>query len=217
MIVVGYSRAPKGVSELSLQATATASGDSITIPASTQEGDLIVLLNAATVLLEDSVGVVVPTGFTLVDSAEGDFQRITLLYKVADSDDGGSSVTGMTFRNNKVLLLLVFRGNVPISTASHFSEDVQVSDGVAINDQNITAASGSAPLVVIAGYCDDTGSSVPSLSPSEDGGLMESPEMVGWLRHIIYNSSPSDVTAGFSSQSGANTWGLVSCYIQVSA
>ncbi len=209
------TQAAGGLATISLFASDTEIDlPSITAPASIAAGDVIVFLNWAR-----DVGLpttAIPSGFTSISNVSLTNARVILSYKLAVGGEGGSTLTGMTSgTDDLVIIVLVFRGNVPATSAT-----VQDAAGEMINtapsDQVVNASGGNPPLIVLGGFA-STGAFTPGFSPSADATFSDTsstgPQLD--LAYKIYDSSPADVTMSKTDTGNRNT--IVSCYIEMSS
>jgi hypothetical protein len=193
-----------------LSATSTAS--TITFPGGIIAGDLIVLLDVASTA-GSPPSAVTPSGFTQIGSSiTGTSTRQTLWLKLAAGTETGN-LTGMNGTTNRKAMY-VFRGNVAATAVNSGSVGGQMTAGNP-TAQNVTASSGTPPLVVIGAYS-VFGSSATvnprTMSPAKDGEIEAGGAGAdAWLAYKIYNSSPSDVSVDMDDEFSDN--GLQSCYI----
>ncbi len=131
----------------------------ITIP-TVQDGDLLVLLTYAGDGVNQLAAFAAITGWTTVVTAEYPTIKRTassLHFKIATAADSGTVVTGGCTGNDtgagrsKVKMLLVVRGDVPITSAVAGSATGEASLGNPAA-QTVTLSGGAAPLFVVGGY-----------------------------------------------------------------
>lgn len=201
--------APPALTTISQQASATDTDNSVNCPA-VIAGDLILVLNVA----EDS-GVpptnTTPSGFTQIFTATGNplnFYRITLSAKIATGSEGGAAITGFTGNQMARIVVLTFRGDIPISLAT---PSTPVSPGWVTGNptsQTVLSAAGVAPLVVLGVY---GGGNLQVINPrtftvggvgSKDGEVNASTEL--YLAWKIYNTAPADVVVDMDDEGAAN-------------
>jgi hypothetical protein len=84
----------------------------ITIPATTQEGDIAILVDSTA-----TGSTAVPTGWTSILSLNNVFES-TFSYKILGSGDSSTTVTGQTDTQYSVKIMLVFRPSDSISTVT---------------------------------------------------------------------------------------------------
>jgi hypothetical protein len=205
------ARVQRNVLSIAFRTSATSSATTLTAPSTIVAGDLLVW-SENSVNLSTIPTSVVPTGFTSIsNNTVGTNRRIITAYKIADSGDASSTITGMTTNNALTKMLLVFSTNGATS-ASVFDIEYETTN----NDpaaQTITSGSGTPPLVSI-GYM-RTGTGTCSMTPTEDGVVSTSSDVAGsFFLYKIYNSSPADVTVDATDGGNNNT--INSFYIQVS-
>lgn len=204
------------VSSISQNASANVAGGSLTAPADINAGDLLVFFDTGVNIGAAPDASAVPSGFTeiLTDSLGGsDDARMTLSYKIADGTEGSSSLTGMT-HDFEVKLLYTYRGDIAISSVNIVDTDSEITDGNPTS-QTIASGSGSAPLVVVAGYTSSGVVNPRTFSPAKDGEIGENDTAIeGSLAYKIYNSSPANVSIDMDDEGVSN--GLCGCYIECS-
>lgn len=191
-------------------AVATDGDPTVTAPAGILRGDLIVLLDR--VSQTGLPTAVVPSGFTQIRSDnDGSSVRMIPSYKIALGTEGGTSITGMaagSFEDGKALA--VFRGNVPISGVSIASSAGQITNGNPTS-QNVTAASGVSPLIVIGGYASNAAVNPRTFTPAKDGEI--NPDTLLYLAYKIYNADPADTAIDMDDEGSGN--GLQSFYLKL--
>lgn len=107
------------VTTLSYLTSTTSTTSSITIPATSQVGDLALLFEFSRNTGASPVTVVTPSGWTLFTQATAfavsPGATVTAFYKILVSGDPGTSITAMsgTSGNNKIMA--IYRGNIPVS------------------------------------------------------------------------------------------------------
>jgi hypothetical protein len=84
----------------------------ITIPATTQEGDIAILVDSTA-----TGSTAVPTGWTSILSLNNVFEN-TFSYKILGSGDSSTTITGQTDTQYSVKIMLVFRPSNLISTVT---------------------------------------------------------------------------------------------------
>lgn len=198
---------------LSFVDSATSTGETITIPAGAQEGDVAVLFDWSQEIywwLEPPTELV-PTGFISIDqdSVNNLFQPETSVvasYRELGSGEGGSSVTGMNHSINRKVML-VFRPSAPISSITITGKTSELTN----NDPAAqTSPAGSSPLVKVAVAASDNSASFTTEIPTMNKVSVSS-MVAGYL---IYNSSPQSQQVDRNDDAWGN-W-LMSCNIEVS-
>lgn len=195
---------------LSFVDSATSTGETITIPAGAQEGDVAVLFDwsqqnfwAATEL--------VPTGFISIDQDSVSAllrpgTSVVASYRELGSGEGGSSVTGMNHTINRKVML-VFRPSAPISSITITGKTSELTN----NDPAAqTSPAGSSPLVKVAVSASNNSASFTTEIPTMNKVSVSS-MVAGYL---IYNSSPQSQQVDRNDDAWGN-W-LMSCNIEVS-
>lgn len=194
---------------LAFRASSTSVGsDTITLPASVQAGDLIVLFDRSKGFSVPTK--VVPTGFTEVRSDSGTNVRATYSYKIAVGGDASAVVTGQA-SSNQDKVALVFSASRPLTSAVVGFSGGQATDGdpTAIN---ITASGGAAPLVVFGAWANSAAAVSPrTSSPAMDAEVTPATDF--YTGYKIYNSSPADVSVDMDDEGAANS--LAGFYISV--
>jgi hypothetical protein len=197
---------------LTLVASATNEGASITGPAAIQAGDLLVLWDHAAddSAIPDSA---VPSGFSIIQDFSGfaafAFRQI-LSFKIATGAEASSPLSGLSGDVFSAKCLYVFRGNRPLQVAAAFDSASQFTEGNP-SPQTVNAAGAAAPLVVLGAYAAVVAIDPRSFTPAKDGEI----NVLGfvWLAYKIYNLDPQDVVVDMDDE---GTSALASCYIQCS-
>jgi hypothetical protein len=204
-----------GLTSVALHASAGNASASLTAPATIQAGDLLFFFDGARGAFSIPAPVV-PAGFTQINnhSITGLVGlRVITSYKIAAGSDAGAGITGMDGAVFNEKGLLVFRGNVPIASVT-----VGDPEGIGTSGdpapQTVSAASGVAPLIVLATYVAgnavvDTRTMTPAKDGEYDGGVGGAT----WTAWKIYNSAPADVVVDMTDED-VNV--LQSCYLQLS-
>jgi hypothetical protein len=199
---------------LAFNASATSSASTINNPASGAAGDILVLLDLAGNTGGSTPSQVIPSGFTLIGTQTGSTGgglvglRATASYKLSVGSE--TSLTGQngSFSNSKVLVR--FRGSQVVSSLSLLG--VANPGGTSGNPaaQNITASSGTPPLIVL-GFYGTMGTVDPrTMSPAKDGEVDNSSGL--YIAYKIYNASPVNVSVDMDDEGDANF--LMGCYIE---
>ena len=188
----------------------------ITLPADIDQGDLIVLLDGCFGSGSPPTAVT-PADFTnranvtFTNTIAG---RLMISTKLADGDEGSTSVTGM-FDSGELKACYTFRGDIPAVTLTSSTFNAQGTTGNP-SSQNVAASGGTAPLVVLAGYLSDSAISPRTFSPAKDGEINHSSAL--YLAYKIYDASPADVTVDMDDEdSGSGGNALVSGWIEMAA
>lgn len=195
---------------LSFVDSATSTGETITIPAGAQEGDVAVLFDWSQQKFQAATELV-PTGFISIDQDSVSAllrpgTSVVASYRELGSGEGGSSVTGMNhFINRKVML--VFRPSAPISSITITGKTSELTN----NDPAAqTSPAGSSPLVKVAVSASNNSASFTTEIPTMNKVSVSS-MVAGYL---IYNSSPQSQQVDRNDDAWGN-W-LMSCNIEVS-
>lgn len=212
----------------------TAASSQITIPASVQAGDLLVLLDAAYLQQSGTVDDVTPSGFTQATTdiieISLDRERQSISFRIAEEGDAEATVTGLN-STAELKILAVFRPNRKFTTASAAGWQNSKSGEAQPTGQTLPASSGTAPIIALAGYFALQGQAEPVVidprtfsvngSDVKDGEDTEEAtatnvEMESYLAWRICNSSAQlqDITVGMEEEGVRHI--LQSGYIQCS-
>lgn len=195
---------------LSFVDSATSTGETITIPAGAQEGDVAVLFDWSQQIYVAATELV-PTGFISIDQDSVSAllrpgTSVVASYRELGSGEGGSSVTGMNHSINRKVML-VFRPSAPISSITITGKTSELTN----NDPAAqTSPAGSSPLVKVAVAASDNSASFTTEIPTMNKVSVSS-MVAGYL---IYNSSPQSQQVDRNDDAWGN-W-LMSCNIEVS-
>lgn len=196
------------VSSMAFQASATSTASTITCP-TVQQFDVGVLIDWSGNSTTSAPAQVIPSGFTLLIS-EGlgsSGRRGTASYKLFDGTESGASLTGQTGTLIDTKILLVFRPDAPISTATPSTWLSQLVVGEA-SAQSIAAGGQPAPLIRIAGAATNT--SVPSFSAGTFDATVAAATRLR-AGYTVQNAAPTTDSVDIS---GAGTNWLVSGYLR---
>jgi hypothetical protein len=172
----------------------------ITIPASAQVGDVAVLFDVAENTTSCIPADVIPTDWTgiitgsYVNTSGGNGVRCRISRKILTSGDPGTTITGLNGSLYEDKVMLVFRGNVAVSTVNDIDWALE---GTSSNPaaQTVNASTlGTAPLVVLGmAQARDSTAAFSTASPAFDATILntDSDMRAGYK---IYNSSPADHT-----------------------
>jgi hypothetical protein len=195
---------------LSYVGSASSTGATITIPATSQAGDIAVLYDVALTSGSTPPTLVTPAGWAnRVDEASA-VTRLAVCTKLLDGSDPGAVITGMNGVDSNDKLMVVFRPDAPINNlaASSFTHELNNADA---SPQTISASGAAAPVLVIGG-CGATGG-LPvvfsTASPAFDATVTSSSgrQTIGYK---IYNegSPPANHTIDIVDLGSRNTlWG----------
>jgi hypothetical protein len=201
-------RAANSVPVITFKASASGT-TSATVPSSVVDGDLIVVYNTAEIVGGPTV--VVPSGYTsIVQAGAGTNYRGVFSYKVATYSDAGATVTGMT--QNPVMRIAVFSTKKANPTITVSAVNSQVTNSAPTN-QTVSASTGTAPLVVLAGNRREGTTINIVMSPTQDGSVPATLASYNLL-YKIYNSSPQNVTVSQGDSGFGNI--LISFFLRVS-
>lgn len=194
LIGFGFSKVP--VTSLSfISSASTMASNAVTCPACIA-GDLLIYI-AHTYSLASGLFGGTPSGFTTISqtgNGAGPSASTGGSYKIADGTEG--SITYGYTETSRNRQILVFRGDVPISSVTQLYGNSQDATG-APSSMTTTGVSVSPSLVVGSIFDSDT-SSVPAFtteSPALGGYVTDSGSTAGVRTgYKIYNSSPADHT-----------------------
>ena len=194
------------VTSVSLFASTITNTSSLAYPASIAAGDVAVILDF-------SRGVpVLPSGFTNIPGADsgGPNGQTRASYRILDGSETGS-VSVMSDTDSGAVML-VFRGDVPITTVTPAGWTAEASATSSPATQLVPSGSGAAPLAVFGIIGAGTSSTTfGTVSPSFDAVLGSDEAR---LAYKIYNASPADVSVGGNDNGNGN--GMASGYIAFS-
>jgi hypothetical protein len=212
----------RGALQLSYLTYAVSNSSTITIPASVAVGYLAVLFDHAydrdTTPPIDAVipTTVVPSGWTSIKNTTADSSttksRGISSYRIIQSGDAGSSITGMN-DNGEDKVMLIFAASRPIVSVTPSTWNGQGTDGNP-SSQSVLATAATAPLIVIGASGGYSGTfSFTTASPSFDGtqATADNDAIMGYK---IYNGSPADHTIDIGDNGDTNI--LQSGYLVVS-
>lgn len=184
------------VSSISIFGTNTASAASITLPASINAGDFIILDQ-----FTRNIGLpasVTPSGFTNIYDFNDGNNKSMLDVKIAVGNEGGTSVTGMDGINDYKTVTVV-RGDKPIKSYTVNSQNTQSTSGNP-TAQSCTAVNGPTPLIIMAHWASDGTVNPRTASPAMDAEL--SPNVNFYTGYKIYNSSPATHSIDMDDEGG---------------
>lgn len=194
---------------LALHDSVTSSAGTLTVPATVQAGDLLVLLDFA-LNSSGSPTEAYETDFTKIGTASFSPRRLSLSYKIATGSEASTAIgSAQDGTSSDRHILAVFRASAPITSVvvnSVFEQGTNADP----SPQNVTSASGDVPLVVLGAYAAASAISPRGFSPAEDGEF--SPDTNSYLKYKIYNSSPADVTVDMEDEIQNY---LISAYLEV--
>lgn len=191
---------------LSFVASATSTGPTVTVPASTLAGDLIVLWDAAGTFAAIPTNVV-PTNFTSITTQSLTDVRRTASYKIATSSDASSSVTGLNGGVFEEKAMGVFRLSRPIASVTVNGLTTEITNGNPVSQsQNISTV--APPILLLGLYASTSTISPRTFSPAEDGEI--NPSTTLYMKYKIYNSDSANTSIDMDDEADKNT--IVSCY-----
>jgi hypothetical protein len=204
----GAGNTPLYPTTTSVRTTVSGTASTITVPATAQPGDLLVLADMST-----TVSSVVPSGWTnwASTSTTGIISNVSA--KICNQADIGATITGMAGTTRKVLI--VYQGNYEmVSTYRSGSLGAQATTATP-NTQTISMSGQATPLIAIAVYAKTT-STTPTRgwtggTPAEYSSVSTSGIYVKTLSYNV-GSSPANATITMS-DAGTNI--LQSFFVQV--
>lgn len=190
---------------LSFRSSATSTSDTITGPADIAAGDLLILLDKA-VSGAGAPSFVVPSGFTTISdlSINAELSQI-VSYKIATGAEASASLTGMNGTDNDSKILLVFQGNIAISSVSVNDVNEEATDGNP-TAQVVNASGGVVPLIVIGCYGTFTGQAIDprGFTGATATELQQDSDNDLFIKYAIMNSSSADVTIDMDDEGFSN-------------
>lgn len=169
---------------------------SITIPAVAQTGDIAILYDVTNVTTNNTS----PSGWTQIINQTTTGIRTIVSYKILTAGEAGTSVTGLGTTTRK--FIAVFRGNVPITTASVTVTGQQATTATPTT-QTLSGEAG--PMIAFAVYS-GTASSVTTR-----GWTVGTPVELGntggpsiYTRYLITNSGTPSSTSVSQNDAGSN-------------
>jgi hypothetical protein len=203
----------------------------VTVPATVEAGDLLVLLDSARAV-SGTVTKVVPTDFDEIVSDDLSINpgvpvhdRVVWSMKLAEAGDAGASITGMDATND-AKLLLVFRGDRPFKSATSKSA---VADATQSNPsaQVVPVTTGGGSLICLGAYIEAAGPpdvgtrtfTIASVDAKDDEIENSVLGLEQWVAYKLFNPgiTKADVTVDMIDEdtaSGAVNI-LASCFIEV--
>jgi hypothetical protein len=178
MILIHKLKRVQHIPQVSFLTYTKNENQTITIPSTAAEGDLVFLYDSASKII-GTVTSVIPSGFsTLKALSVSTNVKNNASYKILGAGDPGTSITGMndTYKNKS---LLVFRKDGGISSVNVAYNQGQGTTG---NPTDYTAPAGTAPYIVIAALGGGTANYVDwtSLTPEREG------EVYGSITRVAY-------------------------------
>lgn len=218
--------------ELSFVDDNVSAAATVTVPAGAQEGDILILLDVG-VAANATVPQTIPSGFSSVIDEEITFSvgpvsvqvRAILSVKVCDSDDAGSTLTGINANSTEDKILAVFRGSKPFASVSGAAT---ASEGTQSNPtaQVVGLTGAQKPFITVGGYV--TYGATPVVDPrtftvagndAKDGEIHQDGTQIDlWLAYKMFGKGVASaaVTVDMDDESAdANSANiLLSCRIE---
>lgn len=167
-------------------------GATITLPASINSGDLIVIADHA----RGNSSETIPAGYTKIHGEFFDVafdERVTVYYKISAGSDSSASVTGSNGNLQNSKIALVFRATGPIAsigvgTVNHFQGFTDPSA------QTVLSGAATPPLIVFGVYASDVALASTSMSPAATGAVLETSGNGDMeVKYKLYDASPANV------------------------
>lgn len=202
---------------ISFQNSAISTASTITLPAGIIAGDLIVIYDRASNASSTSPTLVVPAGFTngydgpLASATNA--SRVSLSYKIATGSESSTVITGMN-ATSMFKAAMVFRGDIPISLVTPYSFTSIMTDSNP-TAQVVTSSAGPAPLIVFGAYGVGGSAAISprTMTPAAAGEITIGTSPGSYVKYLIYNSAPADVTVDMDDEGNRNM--LMSGYVAV--
>lgn len=206
-LMIPSSRSNK-LSSIAKLTHATASGVTLSAPATIQAGDYLLWGDSGDT--DPLPTAVVPSGFTTIDNFTTSIGRVIVAHKIADGSEASSTLTGMTASFGSKKVLIVYRGDAPIKAAS--VSDLAHQAKKTLTSEIVTASNGAPPLIVIGVINSDD---QMTMNPTKDGQVtsanFHNELSIGWK---IFNDSPVNVTVSGTAPKIMNF--LVTFYVELS-
>lgn len=184
--------------ELSYVTYATTTSQTITIPASSQVGDIAVYVNRASGIVTIPT-TVVPSGWTSVSNVTATYTRSIIAYKILVTGNPGSSVTVMNDTYDSTVMF-IFRPTTTITSLSYASLNEQ---GVDTDPTAQTVTAQGTPYIVI-GACGSNATCTFNTSWPTATQIINSTSCYVRLGYYIFNSNSSDVTVDMADAGSRN-------------
>ena len=184
-------------------ANANSNASTITVPATTQTGDIIVIADGPNTSGTTPPTAVVPVGYTQIADNNcyngTSNSRQIVSYKIAGPSDAGATVTGMTGGNNSRKVIAVWRGNNPITTVNTNSVVNAILSSATTN--TITSSSGPAPMIILGANRGNGASGTFTYGgtlKSSGTTITTSSAAAHDVTYLISNTVPTNYTYGYS-------------------
>jgi hypothetical protein len=184
--------------QLSYVTYATTTSQTLTIPATSQVGDIAVYVNRATGIISTPTEVV-PSGWTSVSNVTATYTRSIIAYKILVSGNPGSSITVMNATYDSTVMF-IFRPTTTISSLSNASLNGQGTDS---DPTAQTVSAQSTPYIVIGACGSNATCSFNSSWPTATQ-IINSTGCYVRLGYYIFNGSYSNVTVDMADPGSRN-------------
>lgn len=196
------------VSSMSYLTKATSQAATITIPATAQAGDFAVFFDWNSIA-SGTPASVVPAGWNSVSNISSTLYRSIISWRIIQTGDPGTSITGMAANAEVWKTILVWRGDVPVTSVTPSTFLGEIGDGINPALQSIAAAGQPAPVITVA----ESANSVNNTATFNVGsftGTQQGPTVQQLIGYRLMNSAPvthsvdkpQDDNQGNSLQSG---------------
>jgi hypothetical protein len=178
---------------IDLRASVYAETQTIVVPGSVQEGDVLVLIDR-TLTTGSTPTNVVPAGFTELITVTNAARRITISQRVANSTTAGTTLTGMlggTATLKTLLALSTNKTNPTVTFGTMQSSGLTDGDPPAVS---VNASGQTAPLAVL-GFFSASNLVEPNIVGANNINYAENAESIGaspnlLVSYSIYNYAP---------------------------
>lgn len=194
---------------ISFVASATGASNSTAWP-TVQAGDVAILLQGSSQNATD----IVPDGFTPISKVDSSGTRGLAGYRICDGEEAGS-IAGLDGDGSRRTILLVFRGDIPITGVAASTWNAEATSGNP-SSQSVLASGAAVPCVVIGWVHQQTSAAFSTATPSFDAVVeyQSGPTQDADAGYKIYNTSPADHTIDAAD---TGTWNiLMSGFIEFS-
>jgi hypothetical protein len=168
----------------------------ITLSASAQTGDIAILYDVTLTTTNNTV----PSGWTQIVNQTTTGIRTIVSYRILTAGQAGTTITGTATNSRK--FIAVYRGNIPINTATVTVRGQQATTGTP-SSQSLTGEEG--PMIAYAVYSATQASITTrgwSVGTSLELGTTGGPTI--YSRHLITDSGTPSTTSITQSDNGSN-------------
>ncbi|WP_461521449.1 hypothetical protein [Porticoccus sp.] len=147
--ILGIMSASEPLLSMSYRAQAKSVNSNITIPATAQTGDFAVLFDWS-VVASGSPASVVPSGWNAVSNVVSTLYRAIISWRIIQSGDPGLTITGMTLAAEGLKQMIVWQGNLPVTSVVASTFEGEIGAGINPAAQTIAAFGQVAPVLSVA-------------------------------------------------------------------